>query len=151
MAPEIPSPLLTPLFRLLGIRYPIIQGGMVWTAGAKLAVAVSEAGALGVLGAGSMKPDALRQAVRDVRQATKAPFGVNIPLMREDRLDLIGVCEEEHVRIVITSSGDPSALSPRLEKADDRAARGRHREACLQSGGCGMQCRGGGRVRSGRA
>ena len=117
MAPEIPSPLLTPLSRLLGIRYPIIQGGMVWTAGAKLAVAVSEAGALGVLGAGSMKPDALRQAVRDVRHATNAPFGVNIPLMREDRLALIGVCEEEHVRIVITSSGDPSALTPRLKNS----------------------------------
>ncbi|MBK7257140.1 MAG: nitronate monooxygenase [Ignavibacteriae bacterium] len=115
MAPEIPSPLLTPLSRLLGIRYPIIQGGMVWTAGAKLAVAVSEAGALGVLGAGSMKPDALRQAVRDVRRATNAPFGVNIPLMREDRLALIGVCEEERVGIVITSSGDPSALTPRLK------------------------------------
>ncbi len=115
MAPETPPPLLTPLSRLLGIRFPIIQGGMVWTAGAKLAVAVSEAGALGVLGAGSMKPDALRQAIRDVRTGTKAPFGVNIPLMREDRLELAAVCEDEGVGIVITSSGDPSMLTPRLK------------------------------------
>jgi enoyl-[acyl-carrier protein] reductase II len=117
MTPEIPSPLLTPLSRLLGIRYPIIQGGMVWTAGAKLAVAVSEAGALGVLGAGSMKPDALQEAARSVRAATKAPFGVNIPMMRQDKLDLITVCEEENVRIIITSSGDPSLLTPRLKSA----------------------------------
>lgn len=117
MTPVPPLPLMTPLSRLLGIRFPIIQGGMVWTAGAKLAVAVSEAGALGVLGAGSMKSDALRNAVRAVRMGTSAPFGVNIPLMREDRLDLIGVCEEEGVKIVITSSGDPSLLTPRLKRA----------------------------------
>ena len=116
MPPALPSPLLTPLSRLLGIRYPIIQGGMVWTAGAKLAVAVSEAGALGVLGSGSMKPEALQQAIRAVRTGTRAPFGVNIPLMRQDRLDLVGVCEEEQVRIIITSSGDPSQLTPRLRK-----------------------------------
>lgn len=117
MIPDPPPPLPTPLTRLLGIRYPIIQGGMVWTAGAKLAVAVSEAGALGVLGAGSMKPDGLRQAIRDVRRGTAAPFGVNIPLMREDRLALVGVCEEEHVGIVITSSGDPRALTARFTEA----------------------------------
>jgi enoyl-[acyl-carrier protein] reductase II len=117
MTPAPPLPLMTPLSRLLGIRYPIIQGGMVWTAGAKLAVAVSEAGGLGVLGAGSMKPDELRHAIGAVHKGTAAPFGVNIPMMREDRLDLIGVCEETNVKIVITSSGDPSVLTPRLRNA----------------------------------
>ena len=64
-----------------------------------------------------MEPDALRQAVRDVRAATTAPFGVNIPLMRQDKLDLIGVCEGEQVGVIITSSGDPSLLTPRLKNS----------------------------------
>ena len=117
MTPDAPPPLLTRISRLLGIQYPIIQGGMVWTAGAELAVAVSGAGALGVLGAGSMKPDQLRTSIRAVVTGTDAPFGVNIPLMRGDRADLIAVCEEEGVRILITSSGDPTTFTPRLKQA----------------------------------
>jgi enoyl-[acyl-carrier protein] reductase II len=115
--PDFPPPLHTSVSRLLGIRYPIIQGGMVWTAGAELAVAVSGAGGLGVLGAGSMKPDQLRVSIRAVIAGTREPFGVNIPLMRQDRDDLIAVCEEEGVRILITSSGDPSVFAPRLKQA----------------------------------
>jgi enoyl-[acyl-carrier protein] reductase II len=115
--PDFPPPLLTSVSRLLGIRYPIIQGGMVWTAGTELAVAVSGGGGLGVLGAGSMKPDQLRTSIRGVIAGTREPFGVNIPLMRQDRNDLIAVCEEEGVRIVITSSGDPSVFTPRLKQA----------------------------------
>jgi enoyl-[acyl-carrier protein] reductase II len=117
MMPDFPPPLLTRVSRLLDIRYPIIQGGMVWTAGAELAVAVSGAGGLGVLGAGSMKPDQLRVSIRAVIAGTREPFGVNIPLARGDRNDLIAVCEEEGVRIMITSSGDPTVFTPRLKQA----------------------------------
>ena len=71
----------TKLTRLLGIKYPIIQGGMVWTSGADLASAVSNAGGLGVLGAGSMYPEQLREAIINCKAKTTLPFGVNIPLM----------------------------------------------------------------------
>lgn len=117
MTNDILPSLPTRVTRMLGIRYPIIQAGMVWTAGAKLAVAVSEAGGLGVLGAGSMKPDLLREQIRKVRTRTSFPFGVNIPLARRDAADLIGVCREEGVRIVITSSGHPMTHTPELKAA----------------------------------
>ena len=117
MTNDTPPPLSTRITRLLGIRYPIIQAGMVWTAGAKLAVAVSQAGGLGVLGAGSMKPDLLREQVRKVKAGTEHPFGVNIPLARRDAADLIAVCTDEGVRIVITSSGHPVTFTPALKAA----------------------------------
>jgi len=112
-----PSPLETRVSRLFGIRYPIIQAGMVWTAGSKLAVAVSEAGGLGLIGAGSMKPDLLREQIRKSRKRTDRPFGVNIPLIRGDARELISVCLEEGVAIVVTSSGHPAKFTADLKKA----------------------------------
>lgn len=93
--------------RLFGIRYPIIQAGMIWASGWKLASAVSNAGALGLLGAGSMYPDILRHHIRQCRQSTSRPFGVNIPLLYPDLDQHIQVILEEGVKIVFTSAGNP--------------------------------------------
>jgi enoyl-[acyl-carrier protein] reductase II len=107
----------TRVTRLFGIRFPIIQAGMVWTAGNKLAVAVSEAGALGLIGAGSMTPDLLREHLRKAKERTRKPFGVNIPLMRGDAAELIRVTVEEEIRIVFTSSGHPVKFTGQLKQA----------------------------------
>jgi enoyl-[acyl-carrier protein] reductase II len=115
--PEWPRPLETRITRLFNIRYPIIQAGMVWTAGHKLAVAVSEAGGLGLIGAGSMKPDLLRDHIRKAKTNTSRPFGVNIPLSREDAEELIQATVEEGVKIVFTSSGHPLKFTETLKKA----------------------------------
>ncbi|HUI65879.1 MAG TPA: nitronate monooxygenase [Bacteroidota bacterium] len=114
--PEAPARLPTRVSALFGIRYPIIQAGMVWTAGSKLAVAVSEAGGLGMIGSGSMKPDLLRAHIRKTRERTREPFAVNIPLMRADAEDLIRVVLEEGVRIVFTSAGHPLTFTARLKR-----------------------------------
>ena len=110
-----PAPLATRVTRLFGISYPIIQAGMVWTAGNKLAVAVSEAGGLGLIGAGSMKPDLLREHIRKARQGTSRPVGVNVPLIRGDAAELVRVCIEEHVPIIVTSSGHPAKFTAGLK------------------------------------
>ncbi len=112
-----PKPLPTPVSRLFGIRYPIIQAGMVWTAGYKLAVAVSEAGGLGLIGSGSMKPDLLREHIRKARAATTEPLGVNVPLIRGDAGELIRTAIEEGIRIVFTSSGSPGIHTRTLKDA----------------------------------
>src|SRR5512135_1321817 len=90
---------------------------MVWTAGSKLAVAVSEAGGLGLIGAGSMKPDLLRQHIRDASGRTGHPFGVNIPLSRGDAEDLVRTTIDEGVRIVFTSAGHPLKYTEPLKRA----------------------------------
>jgi enoyl-[acyl-carrier protein] reductase II len=90
---------------------------MVWTAGNKLAVAVSEAGGLGLIGAGSMKPELLREHIRKGRSKTAKPFGVNIPLSREDAGELVQATIEEGIRIVFTSSGHPLKFTETLKKA----------------------------------
>lgn len=92
---------------LFGIEYPIIQGGMVWVSGWELASAVSENGGLGLIGAGSMKPELLREHIRKCKNATTKPFGVNLPLLRGDAQDLVNVIVEENVKIVFTSAGHP--------------------------------------------
>ena len=115
--PGWPGPLNTRATELFGIRYPIIQAGMVWTAGHKLAVAVSDAGGLGLIGAGSMKPDLLREHIRKAAQSTRSPFGVNIPLMRRDAEELVRATIEEGVKIVFTSSGHPLKFTEQLKKA----------------------------------
>ena len=92
---------------LLGIRYPIIQGGMVWCSGWRLASAVSNAGGLGLIGAGSMHPDTLREHIRKCNAATKLPFGVNIPLMYPQIEEIMNIVVEEGVKIVFTSPGNP--------------------------------------------
>jgi len=114
---EWPPSLETRITRLFDIRYPIIQAGMVWTAGNKLAVAVSEAGGLGLIGAGSMKPGLLREHIRKAKAQTSKPFGVNVPLSREDADELIRATVEEGVRIVFTSSGHPLKFTESLKKA----------------------------------
>lgn len=106
---------VTELFR---IEVPIIQAGMVWTSGQKLAVAVSEAGALGLIGAGSMKPDLLREHIRKATSRTRKPFGVNIPLARSDASELVCATIEEGVKIVFTSSGHPVKFTEQLKKAE---------------------------------
>jgi len=106
---------VTEMFR---IEVPIIQAGMVWTSGQKLAAAVSEAGALGLVGSGSMKPDLLREHLQKMKSRTKKPFGVNIPLIRGDAADLIRVTIEEGVKIVFTSSGHPGKFIEQLKRGE---------------------------------
>ncbi len=100
---------------LFGIKYPIIQGGMVWVSGWKLASAVSEAGGLGLIGAGSMKPELLREHIRECKNGTSKPFGVNIPLLRKDADDLIKTTLEEGVKIIFTSAGSPAKYTGQLK------------------------------------
>ena len=114
--PVWPPPVETGVTGLFGIRYPIIQAGMVWAAGSRLAVAVSEAGGLGMIGAGSMKPGLLREQIRKARGATARPFAVNIPIARPDAGDLVRVVIEERVPIVFTSSGHPLKFTGELKK-----------------------------------
>ncbi|TCZ67931.1 nitronate monooxygenase [Flaviaesturariibacter aridisoli] len=93
--------------RLFGIRYPLVQAGMIWASGWRLAAAVSEAGGLGVIGAGSMYPEVLREHIRKCRAATAKPFGVNVPLLYPDLGRHIEIIIEEKVPIVFTSAGNP--------------------------------------------
>lgn len=92
---------------LFGIRYPIISGGMVWCSGWRLASAVSNAGGLGLLGAGSMHPETLREHIVNMHEATSAPFGVNVPLMYPQIDELMHLIVDEGVKIVFTSAGSP--------------------------------------------
>lgn len=94
---------------LFNITYPIIQAGMVWCSGWRLASAVSNAGGLGLIGAGSMYPEVLREHIRKCKAATDRPFGVNVPLMYPDIDALMQVLVEEEVKIVFTSAGNPKA------------------------------------------
>lgn len=93
--------------RLFNIEYPIIQAGMIWASGWRLASAVSNAGALGLLGAGSMYPEVLREHIRKCKAATDRPFGVNVPLLYPDIKELMDIIVEEQVPIVFTSAGNP--------------------------------------------
>jgi enoyl-[acyl-carrier protein] reductase II len=96
-----------PITQLFGIRYPIIQAGMVWASGWRLASAVSNAGGLGLLGAGSMYPEVLREHILKCKKATDKPFGVNIPLLYPDIDKLMEIIVEEKVTIVFTAAGNP--------------------------------------------
>jgi len=106
----------TQITEILGIEYPIIQAGMVWVSGWKLASAVSNCGGLGLIGSGSMKPDLLREHIIKCRNATSKPFGVNIPLLRGDADELVKVTIEEGVKIVFTSAGHPKKYSQVLKE-----------------------------------
>ena len=101
---------------LFGIKYPIIQGGMVWCSGWRLASAVSNAGGLGLLGAGSMYPETLREHIQKCRAATHHSFGVNIPLMYPQIEEIMQIVVDEGVRIVFTSAGNPKAWTGWLKK-----------------------------------
>lgn len=108
--------MITRITQLFQIKYPLIQAGMVWTSGWRLASAVSNAGGLGIIGSGSMYPDVFREQVRKCREATDKPFGVNIPLLYADLEKHVQVLVEEGVRIVFTSAGNPALLTPRLKE-----------------------------------
>lgn len=106
----------TKITQLLGIKYPIIQAGMVWVSGWKLASAVSNCGGLGLIGAGSMKSDLLKEHLQKCRASTDKPFGVNIPLLRKDAGELINVCLDEGVKIFFTSAGNPKTFTSMLKE-----------------------------------
>ena len=101
---------------LFGITYPIIQGGMVWCSGWRLASAVSNAGGLGLIGAGSMHPETLREHIRKCKAATEYPFGVNIPLMYPEIDTIIQIVIDEGVKIVFTSAGNPKTWTEHLHQ-----------------------------------
>ncbi|MDR1553942.1 MAG: nitronate monooxygenase [Prevotellaceae bacterium] len=103
---------ITTLFK---IKYPVIQGGMVWCSGWRLVSAVSNAGGLGLLGAGSMYPDVLREHIQKTKQATDKPFGVNVPLLYPDIDELMKIIVDEEVKIVFTSAGNPKTWTKFLK------------------------------------
>ncbi len=107
----------TVLCDLLGIEYPIIQGGMAWVSTWELAAAVSEAGGLGIIGAGNAPPDWVRTQVREARKRTAKPFGVNIPMFSPYVEEVVDVCIAEGVAAVTTGAGSPTAIMPRLKAA----------------------------------
>lgn len=101
---------------LFGIQYPIIQGGMVWVSSWRLASAVSNAGGLGLLGAGSMPPEVLREHISKIKAATDKPWGINVPLMYPQIDELIRIVIEEGVKIVFTSAGSPKKYTSLLHE-----------------------------------
>jgi enoyl-[acyl-carrier protein] reductase II len=102
---------------LFGVDIPLVQAGMIWCSGWELASAVSNAGALGLIGSGSMYPDTLRIHIRKCKAATNRPFGVNVPLLYPDIDKQMGVILEEGVRIVFTSAGNPKTWTGKLKDA----------------------------------
>ena len=100
---------------LFGIKYPIISGGMVWCSGWRLAAAVSNAGGLGLIGAGSMHPEVLREHVQKCKQATDKPYGVNVPMLYPEIDKIIEIIIEEKVPIVFTSAGNPKVWTKKLQ------------------------------------
>jgi enoyl-[acyl-carrier protein] reductase II len=101
---------------LFNIKYPIIQGGMIWNSGYKLASAVSNAGGLGLIGAGSMYPEVLREHIQKCKNATTKPFGVNVPLLYPNIDELMNIIVDENVKIVFTSAGNPKTWTSFLKE-----------------------------------
>ena len=101
---------------MFGIDYPIIQAGMVWVSGYKLAAAVSNSGGLGLIGAGSMYPEVLREHIQKCKKATMKPFGVNIPLFYPDLDEILDIIIKEKVKIVFTSAGNPKLYTSFLKE-----------------------------------
>lgn len=101
---------------LFNIKYPIIQGGMIWASGYKLASAVSNAGGLGLIGAGSMYPEILREHIQKCKKATDKPFGVNVPLLYPNIEEIMKIIVDEDVRIVFTSAGNPKTWTAFLKE-----------------------------------
>ena len=110
------TPFKNRITQLFGINYPIIQAGMVWTSGWRLASAVNNAGGLGLIGSGSMYPDVLREHIRKCKAATNLPFGVNIPLLYADIDKHVSIVIEEQVKIVFTSAGNPKTWTGILKE-----------------------------------
>ena len=107
---------------LFGIKYPVIAGGMVWCSGWRLAAAVSNAGGLGLLGAGSMHPETLEEHIVKMKSATDKPWGVNLPLMYPEMENVVEMIIRHGVKIVFTSAGSPKKLTPRLHEAGIKVA-----------------------------
>jgi enoyl-[acyl-carrier protein] reductase II len=101
--------------KLFNIQYPIIQGGMIWVSGYKLAAAVSNAGGLGLIGAGSMYPEVLRSHIQKCQKTTEKPFGVNVPLLYPDIEKIMEIIIEEGVKVVFTSAGNPQTWTSLLK------------------------------------
>lgn len=102
--------------QLFSIKYPIIQGGMIWNSGYKLASAVSNAGGLGLIGAGSMYPEVFREHIQKCKKATDKPFGVNVPMLYPNIEELMQIIVEEDVKIVFTSAGNPKTWTSFLKE-----------------------------------
>lgn len=107
---------------LFGVELPIVSGGMVWISSWRLAAAVSNAGGLGLLGAGSLPPELLREHIRKMKEATQKPWGVNLPMMNPKADELVDVIIDEGVKIVFTSAGSPKKYTPRLHEAGIKVA-----------------------------
>ncbi|PQA97239.1 2-nitropropane dioxygenase [Chryseobacterium shigense] len=107
---------------LFTIQYPIIQAGMIWHSGWKLASAVSNCGGLGIIGAGSMYPDILRENIQKCKMATNKPFGVNVPMLYPNLEEIIQIILEEGVKIVFTSAGNPKTYTETLQKEGIKVA-----------------------------
>ncbi|WP_299622120.1 nitronate monooxygenase [uncultured Tenacibaculum sp.] len=101
---------------LFNIKYPVVQGGMIWVSGWKLASAVSNAGGLGLIGAGSMYPEVLREHIQKCKKATDKPFGVNVPMLYPDIEQIMDIIVEEGVKIVFTSAGNPKTWTSFLKE-----------------------------------
>ena len=114
------SPFKNRVTELFGIRYPIIQAGMIWASGWKLASAVSNAGGLGIIGSGSMYPDVLREHICRCREQSNGPFGVNIPLLYPDIDKHIQIILDEKVKFVFTSAGNPATWTKTLKEAGSK-------------------------------
>lgn len=102
--------------QLFNIQYPVIQAGMIWASGYKLASAVSNAGGLGLLGAGSMYPEVLREHIQKCKKATDKPFGVNVPMLYPNIEEIMNIIVEEGVKIVFTSAGNPKTWTAFLKE-----------------------------------
>lgn len=107
---------------VFGIEYPIIAGGMVWCSGWRLASAVSEAGGLGLIGAGSMHPETLREHIQKCKEATKKPYGVNVPMLYPEIDKIIDIIIEEKVPVVFTSAGNPKTWTKKLKDSGIKVA-----------------------------
>lgn len=105
-----------PVCKIFNIKYPIIQGGMIWCSGWELAAAVSNAGGLGLIGSGSMYPDILREQIQKCKKATNKPFGVNVPLLYPNTEEHMKIIVEEGVKVVFTSAGNPKTWTPFLKQ-----------------------------------
>ncbi len=102
--------------QLFNIKYPIIQGGMIWNSGYKLAAAVSNSGGLGLIGAGSMYPEVLREHIQKCQKATGKPFGVNVPMLYPNVEEIMNIIVDEGVKIVFTSAGNPKTWTSWLKE-----------------------------------
>ena len=112
----------TNITKIFAIKHPIVQGGMIWNSGWRLASAVSNAGGLGLIGAGSMYPDVLRAHIQKCKTATSLPFGVNVPMLYPNIEEIINIIIEEKIKIVFTSAGNPKTWTEILQKEGIKVA-----------------------------